>query len=220
MRRFEDRCSVLLQRYCEGAGHGVEMLLSNGEPLAVFQHKRRREIPVSGGASAYRESVQLDPKLYEYALRLLKDLGWTGLAMVEFKVGTQGAYLMEINGRVWGSLPLAVKSGVDFPYWLAKLFLEGADSIKPQMDSSYKIGLRSRDLQRDLMWMTAVLLQKKKYAFLTYPSRLRAITALLGLFNPRRRYDLFALDDPLPAVVEPPRIIRKFRSKMREVNVD
>jgi len=115
---------------------------------------------------------------------------------------------------------LAVKSGVDFPYLLAKLFLEGANSIKPQLGSSYKIGVRSRDLQRDLMWMTAVLLNKKKYAFLKFPSRIRAITALLGLFNPRRKYDLFALDDPLPAMMELPRIASKFRSKMCEVNVD
>ncbi len=218
MNRFEGHCSVLLQRYYEGAGYGVEMLMSKGEPLAVFGHKRRREIPVSGGASVYRESVRLDPELYQYALRLLKELCWTGLAMVEFKVGSHGASLMEINGRVWGSLPLAVKSGVDFPYLLAKLFLEGAHSIKTQNGSDYKIGVRSRNLQGDLMWITSVLLKKKKYPFLTYPNRLRAIMALLGLLNPRAKYDLFAFDDPLPALIELPRIVRKFRSKMREAN--
>ena len=218
MSRFDGRCSVLLQQYHEGFGYGVETLMSKGELLAVFAHKRLREIPVSGGASAYRESVRLDPNLCQYALRLLKHLCWTGLAMVEFKVGANGAYLMEINGRVWGSLPLALKSGVDFPYLLVKLFLEGAHSIKPQNGSDYKIGIRSRDLQRDLMWIRSVLFNKKKYDFLKYPNRARAILALLGLFNPRRKFDLFAFDDPVPAMMELPYIITKFRSKMREAN--
>ena len=45
--------------------------------------------------------------------------------MVEFKVGPEGAHLMEINGRIWGSLPLAVRAGMDFPARLADLFLDG-----------------------------------------------------------------------------------------------
>jgi len=54
MRRFEGRGSVLLQRYCEGVGTGVELLLWEGRPLAAFQHRRLREIPPTGGASALR----------------------------------------------------------------------------------------------------------------------------------------------------------------------
>src|SRR3989304_2123387 len=46
---------------------------------------------------------------------MLAGLGWTGLAMVEFKLAEDGARLMEVNGRLWGSLPLAVNSGRDFP---------------------------------------------------------------------------------------------------------
>ena len=57
MARFEGRCNVLLQEYYTGEGHGVELLLDEGRPLAMFQHKRLREIPIHGGASALRESV-------------------------------------------------------------------------------------------------------------------------------------------------------------------
>ena len=43
-------------------------------------------------------------------------LSYSGLAMVEFRRGPDGVgYLMEVNGRVWGSLPLAVRAGMDFP---------------------------------------------------------------------------------------------------------
>jgi predicted ATP-grasp superfamily ATP-dependent carboligase len=115
MAPFEGRCPVLLQEYCAGAGDGVELLLHEGRPLAAFQHRRLREVPITGGASAFRESVPLDPLLLDYSTRLLRELRWTGLAMVEFKSSVGGPRLMEINGRVWGSLPLAVRSGMDFP---------------------------------------------------------------------------------------------------------
>ncbi len=216
MQVLEGRCAVLLQRYCAGVGHGVELLMNEGKPLAAFQHKRLREIPLTGGASAYRESVRLDAELYDYSVRLLQELRWTGLAMVEFKVGKMGARLMEINGRVWGSLPLAVASGVDFPALLAELYLHGASAIKPQLSSNYKIGVRCRDLQRDLMWITNVLMQRQRYAFLDMPTRKRAIQALLGIFNPRRKFDLLTLSDPMPGLAELPRIVKKFRSKMND----
>jgi predicted ATP-grasp superfamily ATP-dependent carboligase len=216
MHDLEGKSSVLLQRYCPGVGHGVELLMSEGTPLAAFQHKRLREIPITGGPSAYRESVELDPVLYDYALRLLKEVRWTGLAMVEFKVGQRGPTLMEINGRIWGSIPLAVASGMDFPVLLAELFLHGAAAIKPQLQSNYRIGVRCRDLQRDLMWITNVLRQRRRYQFLDMPSRKSAVLALLELFDPRRKFDLLTLNDPMPGLAELPRILKKFRSKMQE----
>jgi predicted ATP-grasp superfamily ATP-dependent carboligase len=220
MSRFAGRCSVLLQSYCEGIGYGVELLMKDGRPLAAFQHRRRREIPLTGGASAYRESVALDGELYGYSLRLLSELRWTGLAMVEFKVGQSGARLMEINGRVWGSLPLAVASGVDFPALLAALYLHGEDAVKLQLESNYRLGVRCRDLQRDLMWIAAVLLQRRHHPFLAMPSRKRALLALLGLFNPQRKFDLLTLQDPLPGIAELPRILKKFRGKINEIGRD
>jgi predicted ATP-grasp superfamily ATP-dependent carboligase len=216
MKAFEGRCAVLLQSYCNGIGLGVELLMHDGEPLAAFQHKRRREIPLTGGASAYRESVPLDPTLYDYSVRLLREHRWTGLAMVEFKANGLGAKLMEINGRVWGSLPLAVASGVDFPGMLADMYMRGAGSIMPQLDTHYKLGVRCRDVQRDLMWIVSVFMQRRRYPFLKMPGRLAALRALLGFFNPMRKFDLLTLDDPLPGIMEFPRVVKKFRSKMRE----
>jgi predicted ATP-grasp superfamily ATP-dependent carboligase len=216
MSRLEGQCAVLLQRWCDGVGYGVELLMSEGRPLAVFQHKRLREIPLTGGASAYREGVKVDGELYDYSLRLLQELRWTGLAMVEFKAGKSGAKLMEINGRVWGSLPLAVASGVDFPAMLAELYLNGADATTRQLDMNYKVGVRCRDLQRDMMWIASVLLRRQRYSFLAMPGRKRAILALLGIFNPRRKFDLLSLSDPLPGLAELPRIVTKFRTKMHD----
>lgn len=215
MRQFEGRCEVLLQEHVSGTGYGVELLTREGRPLAAFQHKRLREVPVTGGASSLRESVPLDPLLYDYALRLLGDLKWTGLAMVEFKVGDDGPSLMEINGRVWGSLPLAVQSGVDFAGGLAELYLQGppADGVKPQ--TQYRLGVRGRNLELDVVWILSVLIGRRRYRFLPMPRRMAALKALFGLLDPTVRSDILSLRDPLPGLAELLRIAHKLVRKSR-----
>jgi predicted ATP-grasp superfamily ATP-dependent carboligase len=215
MQTLENRCKVILQSYHQGVGYGIEMLTRDGEALAAFAHKRLREIPVTGGASSYRQSIKLDAKLYSYASRLLKELRWTGVAMVEFKAKGSETMLMEINGRVWGSLPLAVASGVNFPLMLTKLFLHNGTEIKTRPLSKYKTGVRCRNLGQDLMWIVIVLLQRKKYSFLPMPKRNQAVKAILSLFNPINKLDLFCFDDPIPGFLELQGIVRKFKQKLK-----
>jgi len=109
--------NILLQEYCEGAGVGIEMLIQKGECQAVFQHRRLKELPYSGGVAVVAISEQPDPALVQSSLTLLRALQWDGVAMVEFKVdpaeGT--AILMEVNGRYWGTIGLPISAGLDFP---------------------------------------------------------------------------------------------------------
>lgn len=191
---------VLLQRYHAGEGYGVELLLSRGEPLAVFEHHRLHEVPVTGGASSYRESVPVDPLLHEYSLRLLGELEWSGLAMVEFRVGGDGARFLEVNGRVWGSLPLAVKSGVDFPAQYVDLLLGGQVS-RATPAASYRIGVRSHNLRLELVWLASVLAGRRPYPYLPAPHRAAAIRGLLDLLRPSE-HDILSLKDPRPGFVD------------------
>lgn len=200
---------VLLQEYYRGEGHGVELLLYEGEPLAAFQHRRLREVPVTGGPSSFRESVHLDPEVYGYALRLLGSMRWTGLAMVEFKVGSEGPKLMEVNGRVWGSLPLSVRCGIDFPALMARLLLNGPPAGQPPGLPSYAVGIRSRDLELELAWILSVLLGRGRYPFLDYPSRSQAFRAALDLALALDELDILAEDDPRPAAAKLLRVGRR-----------
>jgi predicted ATP-grasp superfamily ATP-dependent carboligase len=218
MRRFEGRCPVLLQEYTRGEGHGVELLMYKGQPLAAFQHRRLRELPMSGGRSAFRESVPLDPELYRHSVRLLEAIEWTGLAMVEFKVGEHGPKLMEINGRIWGSLPLATHSGMDFPARMAELFLYGPPTNGAAKSPGYRVGVRARNLELDLKWIASVLFGRRRYPFLAAPSRWQGVAALLGLFNPAYKFDVLSSDDPRPGLAEIPKIVRAFASKLKEAN--
>ena len=217
MARFEGRCPVLLQEYYPGDGHGVELLMHQGKPLAAFQHKRLHEVPITGGASSYRVSVPLDPAMYGYSVRLLEALRWTGLAMVEFKVGAQGAKLMEINGRIWGSMPLAVLSGMDFPGRLAELYLYGPPPEGTSLDTGYKTGVRARNLERDVVWIISVLIGRRRHSFLPAPGRAQALAALPGFLNPMIRSDILSWDDPGPGLAEIPKIFVKLSSKRKKL---
>jgi len=205
------RQPILLQELCPGAGSGVELLAWRGRPLLAFQHRRLAELPITGGASAWRESVPLDPMLYEYSRRLVAALEWTGLLMVEFKLGERPV-LMEINGRVWGSLPLAVASGVDFPRRWAELCLDGPPP-EAALGCDYRVGVRAYDLEKLWSWIAKVALGGNPHPYLARPARWRALQGLGAMLDPRGVSDFFAWDDLAPGLVQPARIARKWLRK-------
>ena len=108
---------ILLQRRVRGSGEGLFLLRWEGRMIAEFAHRRLREKPPDGGVSVYRESIPLDSELATAGRRLLEDLNWQGVAMIECKrdAETGRPVFMEVNGRLWGSLQLAIDSGIDFP---------------------------------------------------------------------------------------------------------
>jgi predicted ATP-grasp superfamily ATP-dependent carboligase len=133
---------LLLQQRVIGPGIGIFLLLWDGELKAQFAHERLTEKPPSGGESVYRESVSIDEGLRDRSRALLERFGWRGVAMVEYKrdSATGQPYLMEVNGRFWGSLQLAIDSGVDFPRILVACSLGESCQQLP----SYRVGVRSR----------------------------------------------------------------------------
>jgi predicted ATP-grasp superfamily ATP-dependent carboligase len=211
---FEALCPSIVQEYCAGTPIGVELLMHEGRPLAAFQHRRLREVPITGGASSLRESVPLDAGLLRQSVRLLEALDWTGVAMVEFKVGQDGPRLMEINGRIWGSLPLAVRAGMDFPARLADMYLSGPPSAGAPPATSYEFGVRSRNLELDVLWVASVLRRKRRYPYLPAPRRREALVAGLGWLSPADGYDILALRDPWPGLAELARIAKKLPRKV------
>jgi predicted ATP-grasp superfamily ATP-dependent carboligase len=108
----------LIQEKIEGPGYGVGILAEQGRVLASFAHRRVREYPVTGGPSTVCVSV-VDERLTGYAAALIRELEWSGVAMVEFKKDDDYR-LMEVNPRFWGSLPLATRAGVNFPELLCR----------------------------------------------------------------------------------------------------
>lgn len=187
---------VLLQERIEGPGVGVFMLFDRGRPVARFAHRRLREKPPSGGVSVLCESILVDSVAASQAERLLQQLEWHGPAMVEFKRDRRDGSLrlMEINGRFWGSLQLAIDAGVDFPALLVDVAM-GTPAIQ---SPSYRTGVRCRWLTGDMDSLLLVLLKDRRTLNLpvTYPGRLQSAWRFMHFlgqdsnFEIERRFDL------------------------------
>jgi len=121
-------------------------LVQDGRVGAFFMHKEIREYPLTGGAASFAISAY-DGELATRCRRLLENLKWHGVAMVEFKINAQGKlYFMEVNPKFWASLELAIASGVNFPLLLVKM-IEGEHIVQPK----YLVGVRFRWLFEDLL---------------------------------------------------------------------
>ena len=192
---------ILVQQRIVGPGIGIFLLMWDGKVLATFAHERLREKPPSGGVSVYSQSVAADAELVEQSRQLLEKVGWRGVAMVEFKrdARTGIAYLMEVNGRFWGSLQLAIDAGVDFP-----ALLVAAASGEAMTSSSYRVGTRSRWWWGDVDHLLARW--RKDAAALALPanapSRWRATLDFLTFWHPHDHNEVFRLRDPRPFLRE------------------
>ena len=139
----------LIQEYIRGPGYGFFSLAGlSGDPIITFCHRRLREYPISGGPSTLCESVR-DEELIDLGAKMLRALKLKGLAMVEFKLDQQtNEYkFLEINPRFWGSLPLALRCGVNFPAYLVQMAL----GVKPHRNWDYPLGVKVRFLPADFL---------------------------------------------------------------------
>jgi predicted ATP-grasp superfamily ATP-dependent carboligase len=193
---------VLVQRRIVGPGVGVFLLIHGGEVIARLAHRRLREKPPSGGVSVLRETIRVPESLFESSTALLRSFGWEGVAMVEYKVDRDSGehHLMEINGRLWGSLQLAIDAGVDFPTLLARCTL--GERVVPSLD--YRVGVRTRWMLGDLDHLLARLTRSRESLGLPpdAPGRFSAAMSYVRGFLPPIHDEVFRLRDPAPAFRE------------------
>jgi predicted ATP-grasp superfamily ATP-dependent carboligase len=186
----------IIQEYIEGHGQGVFLLCDHGKPIVTFCHKRLREKPPSGGVSVLSESIEPPADMLAIATELLKEVGWHGVAMVEFKVNAaRGPFIMEVNTRFWGSLQLAIDAGVDFPYLLYQLCIGETPAM---LDDHYKTGQRLRWLLGDLDRLYLVL----KSAEFNGRQKLAECRKFLALWGGGMRYEVNRTSDLRPFVEE------------------
>lgn len=193
---------LLLQQRIVGPGIGIFLLTWDGKLLATFAHRRLREKPPSGGVSVYSESVAADAELVKQSRALLERMHWRGVAMVEFKreSSTGTAYLMEVNGRFWGSLQLAIEAGVDFP----ALLVAAAWREPIPETSAYRVGTRSRWWWGDVDHLLARWRKNADALALPAgaPSRWRATLDFLTFWHPHDHNEVFRMKDPRPFLRE------------------
>lgn len=133
LRDRQPKGDYVLQEYINGFGAGYSVMAVNGKIIAGCGHRRRAEWPVSGGSSMVR-SFYRNAGMEAVAEKVMRHLGWTGVAMFEFKIEASGnVRLIEVNPRWWGSLYQSVAAGVNLP--LFACFPDRAAPVAPREDT-------------------------------------------------------------------------------------
>ena len=203
VRVYDDE--PLYQKIIDGFGYGVFVAAKDGVIFEWFAHERIREFPISGGASTYRKSIKVNDELRRSTEKLVRELKWTGIAMIEFKGDiNKQLYLMEVNGRPWGSMDLAISSGIPFGKILVDLFYY--DKTIDQLIESYGKGYRNNYYSR---WIAGEVLYLRSLKSLdtTLIDKVNKVLRLLK-FNPfSTSYDTFRISDPMPAIFETTKLV-------------
>ncbi len=142
-----------IEERVEGFGAGCSVAYWRGTMIQRFSHRRLREKIMTGGTSTLRESFHC-PAIEEDARRIFDHVGWHGLAMAEFKVcpRTGRSWFIEVNPRMWGSIPLAIAAGAEFPHLLWTCAARGPDeALALARRATVREGWRGRWLLGDIM---------------------------------------------------------------------
>ena len=176
----------IVQEVVSGQIVATAGLAEDGEFIEYFQEERLRMFPVDGGASALRRGIR-HPQMAAHAQKIVDELDWTGPIYVEFIDSPEGnCYVLEVNGRYWGSVGCAIRGGVNVPV-LHYRQLKGLDSPS---DHGYRTGIKQRRLfYTDIRWLLAHLRDGNLGAVAPF---------FVSFFN--ADHDLLSRDDPLPAV--------------------
>lgn len=190
----------LVQEYCPGVGLGQFFYMHKGNAIRRFQHIRVAEWPPEGGFSSVCDSISLGEheELQEKSISLLQAVGWEGVAMVEYRLdpATHQAVLMEINGRYWGSYPLAMHSNADFA--LIAHYIENHLPLPalPQV----RVGIRCRMVATEVKRLIRIWFQPELIADRSFKRRPWAELSrfILDFLRPNVRYYVWAVSDPGP----------------------
>lgn len=184
------------ESFFPGVGVGLSVLASEGRILFAYQHRRLQESSDTG-ASTKRVSEAVHPALLAAARPLAAAARLDGVAMFEFRLdrGSGRNVLLEVNPRFWGSLPLAVAAGADFPALWWDVAVRGLE-----VEGAYRVGVLKSDLTGEFDRVV------NRFEGAAGLERLRAAAAGLAtaalLPRARATADSWAADDPGPWLEE------------------
>jgi protein-tyrosine-phosphatase/predicted ATP-grasp superfamily ATP-dependent carboligase len=201
---------ALLEAYFAGAGVGVSVLASRGRVLQHFQHVRHHER--GAGATGYRMSAAPDSALTAACERLVDALQYTGLAMFEFKRNAASGewILLEVNARPWGSLPLPVSLGIDFPLWWFRLLVDGEEIAS----RAYQPQRYQRNFEQDAWYQLAELRKSRRSVVSLARFAFRSSRELGRFLIGTENNDTLVRDDPAPGIAELKLLVRHARERL------
>jgi predicted ATP-grasp superfamily ATP-dependent carboligase len=191
MNAIIDTSEIVVQEMIEG---GTKNLFSyatyfDGEKsIGGITAVRLRQHPMDfGHATTYAVSV-FKPELFEMGNKILKAIGYSGIAEVEFMWDDREKVFkfIEINGRFWGWHTLAREAGINFPFILYQHMLGQVIS--------------TNDAEINAKWVR--LLTDLPTVFQEIFKGRFTIKDYIASMKGKKRFAVFSINDPLPFFVE------------------
>jgi predicted ATP-grasp superfamily ATP-dependent carboligase len=182
----------LVQPYIPGQLASVSGVSWGGKLVCALHQVSIRIWPVDTGISSYAETVPPDVQLERGVGRLLRAIDWSGLFQAQFIRTPHGErYLIDLNPRIYGSLALAIATGLNLPGIWVDLLL----GRRPKVDG-YRVGVRFRMEEKDVRALARMLIDGEHW---------RALGGLV----PRRgtTHAIFSLQDPMPLLTSTTKLI-------------
>jgi hypothetical protein len=139
---------LIIQERVLGPLVSIELVIDReGRLVARFQQVTTRTWPSAAGSIALATSVEPDEGLVSRTAAMLAEIGYWGLAQVDFVETPEGHVLLDVNPRFYRCLPLAVACGTNLPaLWHAVAVGRPVGS-----PGTYRIGMTYRWLEADLV---------------------------------------------------------------------
>lgn len=188
----------LLQPLISGTGEGVFGFATADGVAAWSGHRRLRMMNPHGSGSSACRSLVPEAGLKERVARFLAEAGWRGPFMAEVLRDAEGTpWFMEMNGRMWGSLALARRQGLEYPAWTVAAGLD--PGFRPPNRSLLGESITVRHLGRDLLHLLFTLRgPKTEFHRVDWP---RLMHSLVGVLRPGPRRLRYNYDPAYPLYV-------------------
>jgi protein-tyrosine-phosphatase len=125
---------------------------------------------------------------------------------------------MEINGRFWGSLPVATRAGVPFASALYDLLVLARAAAPPR----YTVGRRCRRLASDIEWLKEMARLSPddrivRRGLVEPASKGSLVRDVARLLSPAERYDVQMWRDPIPGAIDLLSVVREQAATVRRM---
>jgi hypothetical protein len=145
VRRAAD-APLLVQHWVDVPLSAYSGVMHDGKMIAVLAQQGERLWPIDAGTSSYARTVPTDPDTVASLAVMLAE--HEGVFQAQFL----GSSLIDLNPRVYGSLPLAVKAGLNLP----TIYVDALRGISQHVPAP-RLGVRYRWLEGDLRHVSAGL---------------------------------------------------------------
>lgn len=172
---------LMVQPYQAGELRAVSGVLWDGELFAICHQSCQRLWPPRAGVACAATTIQGDTDIERALVRLLS--GHRGVFQAQFL----GSFLLDVNPRIYGSLPLALRAGANLPAIAVEL---ARGRAMPLVRA--RTGVRYRWLEGDVRH----ILHAARRRQMTARQTARALLPVRGA-----AHSIESVVDPLPGLV-------------------